>query len=1009
MLKKLLFTLILVPTIASAQVFNINQMAVPPFVANGIFVATSSAGNSKASIISTTTLASWLTGFATGTNFWGGSIDGKIFNLNRGEVGIGTTTPEAVLTVASSTATGSSLLFRVYSPSTPNFTVQADGRIAINTASPSGGSMVTITGTTTGNTGIIVNGIASGIGFNASSITTGGGFTATAITTGSGLSTMGTAVTTGAGVLCTTTGASYTTASCVRATGSSNMTADYTGSFINVTPTRNVAAAATRTHSGNMVNISPVYSNSAALASVLNLTGTTTNIVRTLTANSTGSAAAINATAPVVAIGNIRTGAGTTTDSATLLDIDQYNASSTGTVLAVMNTGLGNLAQFTGTGNFGIGTSTPTNKLSVDGTSLLRGNLSLPLLADGCLQLASGVVTSIGSACGSGGSGTSTPSVGAEGLIQFASSTTGYFNASSTFVYATTTGYVGIGVNSPWTKLEVYDAFNNSGVDPRDYDGGFTVTNPSTSGNTYALIKMSSFGAKTGGDGSYIKSLARSNNNIDLTFGNYLNTGVHRDIMTLFADGNVGIGTTTPVSTLSVVGQSGNSMPNFLVSSSTNAAQFVVLSNGNTAIGTSTSSSKLDIQIAGASDFGSRLLHPNGTSIAFLRGSSGSGTFGLSGSTGVQNVNLSGAAAGTNYFLGTGGFGIGTTTPSEELVVYSGTNPRVRVVAGAGDTAGYELAIEGTRKWLVYNDPAADSLMFRSGSTDRMTIESTGNVGVATTTPGERLVVVGNSVVTATSTASCFTVDGVTCLSSGGVTSVNSATGTVTLTVSNTGSALQWVGTQLRIPTANTATVGLLSDTDWNTFNNKVSNAYASSSFMDLISNQTAAGNKTFSGQTALANASSTNFSISTNAYFGGSSGIWNSTGNIGLGTLTPNNKLSVATGSIAVAEYAWGTATSTSMTVDWRTANTQNIRISTAGVTITFVNATSTVGAVQKLTVCNPATGVAGAITWGNPIYWTGGTAPTQVTTANKCNFYSFTSSSGTSTPIIVGSGSSF
>jgi hypothetical protein len=54
-----------------------------------------------------------------------------------------------------------------------------------------------------------------------------------------------------------------------------------------------------------------------------------------------------------------------------------------------------------------------------------------------------------------------------------------------------------------------------------------------------------------------------------------------------------------------------------------------------------------------------------------------------------------------------------------------------------------------------------------------------------------------------------------------GVSSVNAATGAVVLTVSNTGSTLQWSGVQLQIPTATTSIAGLLSSTDWATFNNK--------------------------------------------------------------------------------------------------------------------------------------------------------------------------------------------
>lgn len=58
----------------------------------------------------------------------------------------------------------------------------------------------------------------------------------------------------------------------------------------------------------------------------------------------------------------------------------------------------------------------------------------------------------------------------------------------------------------------------------------------------------------------------------------------------------------------------------------------------------------------------------------------------------------------------------------------------------------------------------------------------------------------------------------------GGITSVNADTGpAVTLTVSNVGTAgtLQWSGTDLQIPEAASTKTGLLTATDWSTFNNK--------------------------------------------------------------------------------------------------------------------------------------------------------------------------------------------
>lgn len=123
---------------------------------------------------------------------------------------------------------------------------------------------------------------------------------------------------------------------------------------------------------------------------------------------------------------------------------------------------------------------------------------------------------------------------------------------------------------------------------------------------------------------------------------------------------------------------------------------------------------------------------------------------------------------------------------------------------------------------------------------------------------------------------------------------------------------------------------------------------------------------------------------------------------------LTIATTTQVTQGSFAVPEFRWGTGTSTSMTVDWTRANTQNIILGTSAVTITFSNATTTTGQVQKLVICNPPSGTAGTITWGTAITWSAGTAPTQTTTANKCDVWSFISTNATGTARIFGSQSS-
>jgi hypothetical protein len=123
-------------------------------------------------------------------------------------------------------------------------------------------------------------------------------------------------------------------------------------------------------------------------------------------------------------------------------------------------------------------------------------------------------------------------------------------------------------------------------------------------------------------------------------------------------------------------------------------------------------------------------------------------------------------------------------------------------------------------------------------------------------------------------------------------------------------------------------------------------------------------------------------------------------TGNVGIGTTTPGNVLTVATGSIRVSEKILSAGSS--MTINWREGNQQLVRISTTGITMTFSNYEA--GQNLKLVVCNPDAGTPGTITWPGTIAWSGGSAPTQTTTNSKCDIWSFIATMGTSTLNIFG-----
>jgi hypothetical protein len=122
-----------------------------------------------------------------------------------------------------------------------------------------------------------------------------------------------------------------------------------------------------------------------------------------------------------------------------------------------------------------------------------------------------------------------------------------------------------------------------------------------------------------------------------------------------------------------------------------------------------------------------------------------------------------------------------------------------------------------------------------------------------------------------------------------------------------------------------------------------------------------------------------------------------NNGGKVGISSSTPTNTFSIGTtgstyGSIAVTENP--VSTSTGITVDWKQGNQQLIRTGTSAFKIGFDKA-STSGQTLKVVLCNPGS-TAGAITWIAPIYWN--SAPTQTTTANKCDVYSFIITQATS-----------
>jgi len=467
---------------------------------------------------------------------------------------------------------------------------------------------------------------------------------------------------------------------------------------------------------------------------------------------------------------------GTFSSSSTMPTALTFYTGSTGSAANVLNANIGiERMRITNTGNVGIGTTTPGYKLDVQGGQI---NTSGGLCIAGDCKTAWSQVT------GSGG---------------------GYWTLNGSNLYASSTSYnVGIGTTNPETKLEIYNgdfsihtsAGSQANYQVRDND----VTHPFTGiGGVYSTISsntslaLSQTSDTAGGavlagfrDNAGISLLLQGHSNGDstsaavVTIDGYKSDGstgrvaiadtsrlldvrngglVH---MSVLGSGNVGIGTTAPVTTLDIIGSLRNN-----------------LTVTHSALGGVSSSAVV------MSDNSGNLFAT--TTAALLTGVS------LPSGTSGQTLRHNGASwvAGSNLFNNGTDIGIGTTTPREMLDVmgkitggtYSSSSVRATLDLSAfnGATNGganfaftdggrfspLEWSVKGTNDIFFQAVPATTAgygileaynsagmvvgsggntapIIFQINRVEKMRLDSAGSVGIGTATPGTVLDVIGS-------------------------------------------------------------------------------------------------------------------------------------------------------------------------------------------------------------------------------------------------------------------------
>jgi hypothetical protein len=275
-----------------------------------------------------------------------------------------------------------------------------------------------------------------------------------------------------------------------------------------------------------------------------------------------------------------------------------------------------------GSGNVGIGTTTPQSAFVVNGGSTITSS-SNTNLASAVFGAAGSASVSVGSYTGGygtiqGGSFTAgssaqlllNPQGGAVGVGTFgggspaaaltvgggASIGSGYWTTSAPTNGLIVQGNVGIGTTTPAAAFQVQGSGNFTGTVNSTTLGVFANT---TSSNTAANIAITSGSAGQssllfGGNGASSFNNGRIIYDASLDAMSLWTADLQR--LTIDSSGNVGIGSTTPFAKLSVKGAGTGTGINFQTTNSSDTPIISVLDNGRVGIGTTSPTARFVLQ-----------------------------------------------------------------------------------------------------------------------------------------------------------------------------------------------------------------------------------------------------------------------------------------------------------------------------------------------------------------------------------------------------------------------------
>jgi hypothetical protein len=357
-----------------------------------------------------------------------------------------------------------------------------------------------------------------------------------------------------------------------------------------------------------------------------------------------------------------------------------------------------------------------------------------------------------------GGQAALTNPITGTGTTNYVSKFTGATSLGNSQIFDNGTN-VGIGTTSPTAKLDVHSVIRATNTSSATFQSAslelFTFNGSSVSSGTslfstnnnfnYGTIvsnQTNLYGIRSGGIriATEIAPIIFSNGNSDIDFA--------AERMRITANGNVGIGTTAPSEKLEVqngpagakikVGNSAGGFASLECSSNASSVAQLTFTNqlsligGNVGIGTTSPQRPLEVitavRITGTAptiDFGSDFdnqIWANSTALNIKAG-------------GTERITIN---------KSTGNVGIGTTSPGARLHVVGegvfddGVNGRLTFGNASGQNDIYSTTTS-FGAWKNLRLSSNELILSTGGTNERMRITSSGNVGIGTTAPTQKL------------------------------------------------------------------------------------------------------------------------------------------------------------------------------------------------------------------------------------------------------------------------------